>query len=173
MTGTGEMEGEEKADYAENFDLTNVHTPVNADLLIQYLNASKYNAKEIEFLGDGFKHGFDIGYQGPKQRSSKSSNIPLKVGSPVELWNKLIKEVKAMRVAGPFDTIPFDHFIQSPIGLVPKDGGSQTRLIFHLSFDFGEQADQRSLNYHTLKELCSVCYQDLDCAPALAWKCDT
>ena len=132
--------------------------------MIRYLSASKYNAKEIEFLGDGFKHGFDIGYQGPMQCSSKSSNIPLKVGSPVELWNKLIKEVKAKRVVGPFDNIPFDNYIQSPIGLVPKDGGSQTHLIFHLSFDFGKQEDQRSLNYHTPEELCSVCYQDLDCA---------
>ena len=28
---------------------------------------------------------------------------------------------------------PFEHFIQSPISLVPKDNGAKTRLIFHLS----------------------------------------
>ena len=52
------------------------------------------------------------------------------------MWCKLMKEVGLGRVAGPFDTIPFNYFIQSPIGLVPKDGGLETRPIFHLSHDF-------------------------------------
>ena len=42
------------------------------------------------------------------------------------LWNKVMKEVEAKRFAGPFEKIPFDNFIQSPIGLVPKDGGKST-----------------------------------------------
>ena len=42
------------------------------------------------------------------------------------------EEVKVGRVAGPFAEIPFENYIQSPIGLVPKSGGDQTRLIFHL-----------------------------------------
>ena len=50
------------------------------------------------------------------------------------LWNKVMKEVKEKRFAGPFKEIPFEHFIQSPIGLVPKDGGKYYRLIFHLSY---------------------------------------
>ena len=45
--------------------------------------------------------------------------------------------------------------------LVPKSGG-QTRLIFHLSYEFGEQ--EGSLNHHTPDHLCSVKYQDLDSA---------
>ena len=69
------------------------------------------------------------------------------------LWDKLVKEVRLGRVAGPFDQIPFEHFIQSPIGLVPKDNGKQTRLIFHLSYEF---EDGHSLNYHTPKEFCSI-----------------
>ena len=81
------------------------------------------------------------------------------MGTPVTLWNKLIKEVKLKRVAGPFDSVPFKYFIQSPIGLVTKTGG-QTRLIFHLSFEFGP--DEKSVNYHTSVEKCSVKYQDLD-----------
>ena len=43
-------------------------------------------------------------------------------------------EVEAKRYAGPFEHIPFEYFIQSPIGLVPKDKGRKTRLIFHLSY---------------------------------------
>ena len=66
-------------------------------------------------------------------------------------------------MAGPFDEIPFNNFIQSPIGLVPK-ADNQTRLIFHLSYDFSENEDERSLNHHMPAELCSVSYQDIDCA---------
>ena len=85
------------------------------------------------------------------------------VGNKVELWNKLMKEVKLKRVAGPFDHIPFDNFIQSPIGLVPKAGGNQTQLIFHLSYDCKHDGI-KSLNFYTPKERCSVKYKDLDFA---------
>ena len=51
--------------------------------------------------------------------------------------------------------------MQSPIGLVPKHGG-KTRLIFHLSYDFGPRWEQKSLNFHTPDEWCSVKYNDLD-----------
>ena len=72
-----------------------------------------------------------------------------------------MKEVKLKRVAGPYDKIPFDNYIQSPIGLVPKAGtGDKTRLIFHLSYDFGDQ--EKSVNAYTPKDLFSVHYCDLD-----------
>ena len=58
-----------------------------------------------------------------------------------------------------------EYYVQSPIGLVPKAGG-KTRLIFHLSFDFGSQESQKSVNYHTPKQECSVKYNDLDHAVA-------
>ena len=74
-----------------------------------------------------------------------------------------MKEVSLGQVAGPFDSIPFNNFIQSPIGLVPNSGSDQTRLIFHLSYDF--KTDKLKLvNFHTPKEKCSVRYQDLDYA---------
>ena len=75
-----------------------------------------------------------------------------------------MKEVQAGRYAGPFNTIPYDNFIQSPIGLVPKDKGVKTRVIFHLSYDFGPAEKDKSLNYHMPRHLCSVKYKDLDYA---------
>ena len=66
------------------------------------------------------------------------------------------------RVAGPYDQVPFDNFIQSPIGLVPKAGEQKTRLIFHLSYNFSDQ--EPSLNQSTPKEYCSVKYRDIDYA---------
>ena len=38
------------------------------------------------------------------------------------------------------------------------------RLIFHLSYHFGEEEEQKSMNYWTPTDLCSVHYKDLDYA---------
>ena len=78
-----------------------------------------------------------------------------------------MNEVELKRYAGPFDRVPFEYYMQSPIGLVPKSNG-KSRLIFHLSYDFGP--DNRSLNYHTPKELCLVKYKDLDFAVQVCLK---
>ena len=62
------------------------------------------------------------------------------------------------RYAGPFENPPFEFFIQSPIGLVPKDKGKKTRLIFHLSYPrTGE-----SVNSEIPKEICTVKYPAFD-----------
>ena len=112
----------EKPDYFTNFNLKNIVTPVKVDKFIQMLKLSEYLQEEVDFLKSGFRHGFDIGYEGPQTRQSASENIPFTVGDQVDLWNKLMKEVRLGRIAGPFDKVPFDNFIQSPIGLVPKSG---------------------------------------------------
>ena len=143
-----------------NYDLENLVTPVDADVFEQLLRETNYNKEEIEFVINGFRNGFNIEYQGPTIRQSRSRNIPFTVGDKTILWTKLMKEVKLKRVAGPFDEIPFDNFIQSPIGLVPKSGNDQTRLIFHLSYEFEDS--KGSVNANTPKELCSVQYNDLD-----------
>ena len=135
--------------------------PINTDKLEDLLRMSGYDRNETDFLVDGFRNGFDIGYQGPELRQSTSSNIPLTIGSHQDLWDKIMTEVDAGRVAGPFADVPFKNYIQSPIGLVPKSGG-KTRMIFHLSFNFEGQEPQGSVNYWTPKELCSVKYNDLD-----------
>ena len=70
-----------------------------------------------------------------------------------------MKEVKLHRFAGPFNEIPFQNYIQSPVGLVPK-AGNQTRLIFHLFYTF--KNGNKSVNEWIPKELCLVKYRDLD-----------
>ena len=108
---------------------------------------------------EGFKKGFSLQYEGTRDRADTSDNLPLRVGNKTILWNKLMKEVKTKRVAGPFEQVPYDQFIQSPIGLVPKDGG-KTRLIFHLSYKF--KNGNISLNRGMPAENCRVAYRDLD-----------
>ena len=78
-----------------------------------------------------------------------------------------MKEVKLNRYAGPFEQIPYQNYVQSPIGQVPM-AGDKTRLIFHLSYDFlSQQPDEhRSINFYTDSSLCKVKYKDLDHAIA-------
>ena len=64
-----------------------------------------------------------------------------------------MKEVSLGRYAGPYQSPPYNDFIQSPIGLVPK-GQNDTRLIFHLSYP----QNGKSTNSETLEELCTVKY---------------
>ena len=120
---------------------------------------------------DAFTHGFDLEYRGPWNGQDTARNIPLQLGvlNKTEMWNKIVKEVKTKRYAGPYKEIPFKYFIQSPIGLVPKSG-NKTRLIFHLSYDFGgkDEAHRKSVNYHTPVNLWMVKYNDIDCAVKLS-----
>ena len=138
-------------------------TPINVKNFKRLLDSSGYHSDKARYLVSGFTQGFDFGYKGPLQRTDILDNIPIKpgVGSPREMWNKIMKEVKERHYAGPFERPPTKYYVQSPLGLVPK-AGNKTRLIFHLSYDFGESHHQKSINWHTPPELCSVRYNDLD-----------
>ena len=143
----------------ENFDLTNIISPVDADQLKSLLIESKYCPQKTEFLVKGFREGFSIGYEGDENVKQSSPNLQFHTGDETILWNKVMKEVKAKRYAGPYDRIPYDTYIQSPIGLVPKDGGKDVCLIFHLSHP---RKDNTSVNANIPKDLCTVHYPDFN-----------
>ena len=147
-------------------DLNDIVTPIDSVKLEQLLIETGYDKTKTTHIVEEFRSGFDLGYRGPSNRTDLSSNLPLYVGTHADIWEKMIKEVELNRYASPFDEIPFDNFIQSPIGLVPKDNGKKTRLIFHLSFDFlrNNTEVRNSVNFYTLKEWCTVKYKDLDTA---------
>ena len=147
-------------------DIENIITPVKVDKLKFYLEETKYNKTESEFLIDGFQNGFDLGYKGPENIQQTSNNLKFTIGDKIELWNKVMKEVKELRYAGPFKKIPFENYIQSPIGLVPKDGGKKTRLIFHLSHP-RDETKGASVNKATPQDLCTVKYKEFDQAVRL------
>ena len=71
-----------------------------------------------------------------------------------------MKEVRLDRFAGPFAEIPYDYFLQSPIGLVNMQNGD-TRLVFHLSYPTNHETI-KSVNACTPEEVCTVHYKDLD-----------
>ena len=155
--------------YYENFDIESVVTPVNVDEYERLLIASDYDRGKTEMLIKGFRTGFDIGYRGSETVKLTAPNLPFTIGDEVDLWNKVMKEVKLKRFAGPFKKIPYESFIQSPIGLVPKDDGKDMRLIFHLSYPRIPKAKgdheqnkfiQKSVNANTPKEFCTVHYPE-------------
>ena len=134
-------------------------TPVDAVILDNLLKEFNYNDMKREFLVKGFKEGFDLGYDGPLVNCIREApNLKLRVGSKSEMWGKIMNEVKLGRYAGPFKTPPFEHYVQSPIGQVPKDKGKKTRLIFHLSYP----KDGDSVNSGIPKDLCRVVYPTID-----------
>ena len=150
---------EDKLIECENLNLQDIVTPVDTDELLNLLQITKYDTKKTEFLCTGFKQGFSLGYQGNlKKVRREAPNLKLRVGSPVELWNKVMKEVQLGRFAGPFKNPPFEHYVQSPIGLVPKDKGLKTRFIFHLSYP----RDGDSVNSGIPKEMCTVKYPNFE-----------
>ena len=154
--------------FFENYDLKSVVKPVDVDRLEFLLKNAGYNPENMHTLVDGFKFGFDIRYRGNPEVQMRAPNLKFReVGNKVMLWNKVMKEVQAKCYAEPFDSIPYKHFIQSPVGLVPKDGGKDCRLIFHLSYPRNAKT---SLNANTPKEFCTVRYPDFHKAVQLCIK---
>ena len=139
-----------------NWDLKNIVTLVKAEQLLKLLTEAGYDPAKTKYLVDGFKRGFSLQYRRPQKVKRFAPNLKLTVGSKTELWNKVMTEVKARRYAGPYENPPFKHFIQSPIGLVPKDKGKKTRHIFHLSYP----KDGVSVNSSIPPEDCTVQYPD-------------
>ena len=107
-------------------------------------------------LVQGFKEGFQVGYEGPVVYSP-TPNLPSAMLQPEIVDQKLDKECKLGRLAGPFSFIPFQNLKISPIGLVPKKQSGKFRLIHHLSHPPGA-----SINDGISEEHSKVIYQSID-----------
>lgn len=77
---------------------------------------------------------------------------------PNIVTDKLHKEIEAGRVAGPFSAPPFDNFVVSPLGIVPKKAPNEFRLIQHLSYphensvNSGIPVDFSSVRYASIQD---------------------
>ena len=80
--------------------------------------------------------------------------------NPTRVNDKLLKELAAGRIAGSFDTPPFETFSVSPLdslSIVLKKLPGEFRLIHHLSYTEG-----LSVNGDIPKELATVRYPTID-----------
>ena len=142
-----------------NLDLQSIKTPIDSVKLEQLLTEVDYDVKKRQYLINGFKHGFSLEYQGGLNGCKRlAPNLKLRVGNKLELWNKVMNEVELGRYAGPFEQPPYDCFVQSSIGLVPKDKGTKTRLIFHMSYPRNGESVNSGIPY----EKCTVKYPDFN-----------
>ena len=149
----------------ENYDIHNIETPVKVDELKQLLEEARYDKQKTKYLINGFSEGFSLNFTGDREVVRMAPNLPFTIGNETILWNKVMNEVEVGRYAGPYTKPPFKHFIQSPIGLVPKDKGKKTRLIFHLSYPKDGSYD--SVNKAIPYEACKVKYPSFDKAVKL------
>lgn len=116
-----------------------------------------------ESLIDSMRYGFRIGYSGLRM-SVHAPNRPSALEHPAVVRAELCKGLQRGHTAGPFDAPPFDVFVCSPLGCVPKKPDSW-RLILDLSAPEGRSvndgiaADEFGLHYTSfdalLRMICS------------------
>ncbi|XP_048582553.1 uncharacterized protein LOC125561881 [Nematostella vectensis] len=124
-------------------------TPVSADRLASLLVG--YDAVKVSILFNGFQFGFALHYEGSRE-SAVSGNLLSTKDNPEAVDKKLITELQAGRLAGPFVTPPLVPFRVSPLGLVPKKLPGDFRLIHHLSYPKGLSVnDGISLEHSTVR----------------------
>lgn len=129
-------------------------TPIKSDRLHNWLLG--YNKDAKNFLIDGFTFGFKIPFEG-KRKFTYFDNLLSARNNISILKEKIAKEVRAGRAAGPFDNPPFQDLQVSPLGLVPKKVPGEFRVIHHLSFP-----EKSSINDGIPDYLCTVRYQTVD-----------
>lgn len=131
-----------------------VPTPVKWIELEQYLEG--YTQQVVNFLVDGFRNGFRINV-GNTMGPLNAKNLKSAYEHGEVLRQKIDKEVREGKVAGPFEKPPLDNFIISPVGLVPKKKPGEFRRIHHLSHPQGH-----SVNDNIAKKDTAVSYQTVD-----------
>ena len=139
------------------------HTPIKLDYLLLCLqNYSNYIDANV--LSNGFRSGFKLQYMGPRLPRN-SANLQSALQHPEVVHEKLVSEVKAGRMLGPFKTKPISNLQISPIGIVPKKTGGW-RLIMHLS-----HPENNSINDFIDPLLTSVSYTTFDQAMKTVQQC--
>ena len=118
--------------------LPTIHNKAQAlPLVVQVLRDLLYNCNydvvETEYLLDRFSKGFSLFYEKTSFQMD-CKNLKLALEKPDVVSDKLCRELKAKRIAGPFLDRPCKYFNVSPLGLCPKKEKGKFWLIFHLSY---------------------------------------
>lgn len=150
----------------ENYNISEVATPIRVKEFEQLLKETQYDITKTEYLINGFTQGFELGFYGPRNIVREAPNMKLRCGSHIELWNKIMQEVRKGHTAGPFKDpnnlefltrpeFPFRHYWQSPTGLIPKKGQqNKTRMIVNLLYKDSESvnayAKRKNVQFNTM-----------------------
>ena len=135
-------------------------SPINLSTLIPLLDI--YPDKKLAaILKSGFSEGFKLGYEGERV-SRDAPNLKSVSQLHDKAIEKIDKEVKLGRIAGPFNGAPCPNLIISPIGIIPKSQPGKFIMIHHLSYPHGE-----SVNDGINRSCCEVKYTSFDVAVAI------
>lgn len=132
-------------------------TPVNPSRLSDHLARIGYDPALTSYLVDGFSCGFSIGHNSDIDISNDCSNPRRAIKSQSVVMDKLHKELKAGRVAGPFDLPPFEPFHISPLNIREKKTPGKFRLLHNLSYPYDETSinanipqNEKTVSYSTV-----------------------
>ena len=137
----------------------NLPTPINHHKLERWLQ--DYDSVEQSYLINGFKNGFDIGFQ----QSVSNISVPnhnSAISHPDIVKDYITSELNANRIEGPHRNIPFPTFQVSPLGVVPKKTPGEFRIIHDLSVP-----ESLSINEGIPKKAAHVQYASIEDAVRL------
>ena len=129
-----------------------VQPVINIDQFDYLLRYYGYNSERINYLVNGLRHGFDIGFS--KQITNTFAPNSNAVHRRSHILKDLIdKELAHGRFLGPFSSPPFNQMHVNPLNFVPKKTPNTFRLIDDLSLPKGS-----STNEGIPRSRCTVSY---------------
>ena len=131
-----------------------VATTIKFEMLLQELQG--YDLALLQFLVQRFQDGFKLGCIEFDSFSVINNHHSVRK-KPIVACRKLNKEFHLNRIFGTLFFKPFDNFICSPLGVVPKKTPGEFRIIHDLSFPEGN-----SLNEHIPRENATVQYESIE-----------
>ena len=119
------------ASLTKPLSLLNLPTPVIVGNTQLMLSDSRYDYELSQDLVEGFSYGFRIPFCGPVDHAYHPRNHPSVLNNSMYMYvqQMIASEYALGRVAGPFICPPFDNFMVSPLGLVPKKEADAFRII--------------------------------------------
>ena len=111
----------------------------------------------LRLLFDGFSQGFRLNCS-CSPSIMLSHNLQSAQQHLGVVTQKIMKELDAECIAGPFEAPPFNNFVCSPLGVCPKKKPGSFRLIHHLSYPEGKSVNDgisdfdSSVSYTTLSD---------------------
>lgn len=115
-----------------------------------------YEEEKLRVLQEGFSYGFHLGCT-DLPRSKVSRNHKSAIEHPSVIQDFIAQGRELGRIAGPFPSPPFTHFVSSPLGVVPKAEPGKFRVIHDLSFP-----KSNSVNSMIPDENSTVQYDSID-----------
>ena len=157
MTDPNKLQTNLRHTAIQNESFWQISTPIKPDRLHHHLTHIGYDKGTTDYLVNGFANGFYLDNYAPVQNISAKNSKAVKQSESV-VAEKIDQELKAGRIAGPFDTPPFDPFHISPLNIREKKTPGKYRLLHNLSYPY----DGTSINANIPQNCKKVTYSTVN-----------